>query len=171
MENEFDTPLIIKARAFMIRKHAGQVRKYTGEPYHTHPEEVLAILRRYGYGSNELMSIVALLHDTVEDTDTTFQDLADDFGAEAANGVWWLTDPPLDVGNRAARKARARSRLSNAPFHLQTVKYADGMHNTQSIKAHDVNFWRVYRHEFQDLLAVMNGGDPTMYTDLSEMVK
>ena len=81
---------IAKAKEFAREAHSGQVRKYTGLPYTTHTEEVAQIVDNYN-GSKEMIA-AALLHDTVEDTSVTIQDIEKEFGSGTAMLVKWLTD-------------------------------------------------------------------------------
>lgn len=145
---------------FASNAHAGQVRKYTGEPYITHPLEVATIAATYGVGST--WEMVALLHDTIEDTNTTFEDIHQKFGRDVAAGVWWLTDwtyPAVAKPNRRIRKALDLARLAQAPGHAQTVKVCDLISNTRTIAHHDPKFAKTYLREKSDLLDAMTAAD------------
>jgi (p)ppGpp synthase/HD superfamily hydrolase len=152
------TPSIERAIAFATGAHAGQVRKYTGEPYITHPIAVAKIVATVEH--TEAMLIAAILHDTVEDTPVTIELVEEQFGAEVAELVGWLTDvsQPED-GNRETRKAMDREHSAAAPAAAQTVKVADLIHNTASISQHDANFWKVYRREKELLLNLLTQAD------------
>ncbi len=95
--------LVHKAQVFAIAAHSavGQRRKYTNEPYFVHPAEVARIVAEVP-GSTPEMVAAAWLHDTVEDTGVTYNDIHMNFGPEVAVLVGWLTDvsKPED-GNRA----------------------------------------------------------------------
>jgi (p)ppGpp synthase/HD superfamily hydrolase len=138
--------------------HAGQVRKYTGAPYTDHLAEVAGVVATVD--SSPLTLAVAWLHDTLEDTEATYDDLRDGFGWPVADGVRWLSD--LEQGNRAARKAASRARLAQAPDWVQTIKCADLISNTSSIVHHDLDFARVYLAEKRALLNVMTKADPRL---------
>ena len=144
---------IIHARNWATLYHKGQVRKYTGEPYITHPEAVGALVRAHGLSDTAV--IAALLHDTVEDTSATIEDVEESFGTKVAEYVWYLTKPPGFVGNRATRKALDRDRLSHAPEEVRIIKFFDVMHNAGSIKEHDPEKWEEWRHEMSLLLFAM----------------
>jgi (p)ppGpp synthase/HD superfamily hydrolase len=109
------------------------------------------------------MIAAALLHDVVEDTHVTLDQIEDRFGNEVAELVGWLTDisRPED-GNRRTRKALDRFHSADAPAEAQTIKLADLIHNTISIAEHDPNFWKVYREEKIELLKVLTKGDKTL---------
>lgn len=150
------SPRIDDARAFATWAHAGQVRKYTGEPYVRHVEAVAAAVSALP-GTTEYDVIVALLHDVVEDTSVTYTDVLNRFGPEVVQGVWWLTDTDNKLGNRATRKMIDRSRLSAAPLAIQNIKLCDLIDNTSTIMQHDPEFGERYMGEKYQLLMVMAG--------------
>lgn len=154
-------PLADKAAAFAKEAHSsiGQVRKYTGEPYHEHPYSVAQRVSEV-HGVTDRMLAAAYLHDVLEDTPTTLFTLSDEFGYDVSNDVIWLSDiqTPAD-GNRAERKERERLRLSTAPDYVQTIKLADLIDNAESIITHDPDFARVFVPEMRAILEVMDKGD------------
>jgi len=149
-------PVAISAMQVAFAAHADQKRKYTGDPYTSHLAEVAGIVAA-ATGSDEAVSI-AWLHDTIEDTATSFEDLHGIFGLRIAASVVTLSDLET-VGNRAARKAAARVRLAAAPPMVQTIKVADIISNTSSIVLHDPKFARVYLPECVALLNVLAKAD------------
>ena len=152
------------AEGFATGAHAsvGQVRKYTGEPYISHPRAVAQLVRSVPHTRS--MVCAAWLHDVVEDTGATIDDVREAFGDAVADLVEMLTDVsrPED-GNRAARKALDRAHLAKASPDAKTVKLADLIDNSRSIMAHDPQFARVYLAEKRLLLDVLTEGDPTLY--------
>lgn len=159
-----------RALLFAFRAHAGQERKYTGEPYITHPISVANIVKTVDHTPE--MVAAALLHDTVEDTNVTFEEIRAEFGAEVERLVFWLTDVsrPED-GNRETRKGIDRDHYAEAPPDAQTVKVADMLHNTACISQHDPNFWRVYRREKQLLLDVLHRADAALVEIAREQIR
>lgn len=147
---------------FAAKAHVGQKRKYTGEPYIAHPAAVVALVQSVPHTPE--MIAAAWLHDTVEDTDTTLDDVREAFGDAVADLVEMLTDVsrPED-GNRAARKALDREHIAKASPQAKTIKLADLIDNSRSIMAHDPTFARVYLAEKRLLLDVLTEGDPTLY--------
>lgn len=135
-------------------KHKGQYRKYTGEPYVTHPIAVSELVREHGL--SETAIVAALLHDVVEDTDATLEEVWELFGEEVAEYVWYLTKPPEFVGNRSIRKEHDRNRLAIAPEEVKFIKFYDVVHNAGSIKEHDPKFYESWRHEMQLLFLAMD---------------
>ena len=156
------TTLYDRALAFATTAHAGQVRKYTGEPYITHPVAVAEIVRSVAHTEN--MIAAALLHDVIEDCSVSFGELVNEFGFAVARLVLGLTDQsqPKD-GNRAVRKAIDRQWLADQCAMVQTIKLADMIHNTASISEHDPTFWEVYRKEKQLLLSDLMRGDEALW--------
>jgi (p)ppGpp synthase/HD superfamily hydrolase len=162
-------PLIDKAKELAGKAHEGQFRKYSGMPYIVHPIEVATILQTVPH--TEDMVAAALLHDVVEDTDYTVDDIADLVSPEVAKLVEGLTDvsKPED-GNRAVRKAKDRAFLAEQSAEVQTIKYADIISNTQDIRANDPSFAKVYIEEMKSLLEVMDKGDKTLFEKAKEIV-
>lgn len=155
------------ARMFAIGAHSGvaQVRKYTNEPYWVHPFEVASIVAQVPGATPEMIA-AAWLHDVVEDTGVTLDQIHLVFGADVAELVFWLTDAskPED-GNRAARKAIDRAHIAAAPAEAQTVKLADLISNTKSIVKHDPEFAKVYLEEKRLMLEVMTKGHPALMAE------
>ena len=146
---------------FATAAHSDQKRKYTGDPYINHPIAVAEIVKTVQH--TEAMIAAALLHDVVEDTHVTIDQIEDRFGSEVAELVGWLTDisRPED-GNRRTRKALDRFHSADAPAEAQTIKLADLIHNSISIAEHDPNFWKVYKEEKIELLKVLTKGDKSL---------
>lgn len=162
-------PLIDKAKDLAGKAHEGQFRKYSKMPYIVHPIEVATILQTVPH--TEEMVAAALLHDVVEDTDYTVDDIASLIDPKVAELVEGLTDisKPED-GNRKTRKGIDRQFLSEQSPQVQTIKYADIISNTQDIRANDPNFAKVYLEEMKELLKIMDKGDKTLYQRAMEIV-
>lgn len=164
------TDLITRAQAFAENAHGLQKRKYTDELYIVHPRRVAATVQYYD--GSEAMVAAALLHDVVEDTPTTFDQLQEEFGSEVANLVWWLTDVSLhNPGNRATRKARDRDHLAAAPTEAQTIKIADMIDNTPSIVEFAPGFAPLYMQEKEQLLEVLTRAHPQLLRKANKMVQ
>lgn len=144
------------AEAFAKFKHKDQKRKYTGQPYVYHCQEVAYTIRNLDLDDDEDMICAALLHDTVEDTDTSFEEIEKYFGTEVRELVYWLTDisKPED-GNRAERKRIDREHTWQAPLEAQIIKCADLISNTSTICAYDPDFAKIYLQEKRLLLSGM----------------
>ncbi|MFA6361541.1 MAG: HD domain-containing protein, partial [Candidatus Shapirobacteria bacterium] len=87
---EFESDRLVSAYNFAQKSHEGQFRK-SGEPYFTHCVEVFNILKNEWGVKDEDCLIAALLHDTVEDTDITPEQLKSEFGNEIAELVSGVT--------------------------------------------------------------------------------
>ena len=164
-----DTPMINKAKMLAGKAHEGQFRKYSGMPYIVHPIEVATIVQTVDH-SDEMIA-AALLHDVVEDTDYTVEDIAKEVSPAVAELVEGLTDvsSPQD-GNRAVRKTKDRDHLAKQNAEVQTIKLADVISNSQDIKANDPKFAKVYIEEMKALLEVLTKGDKTLYAKAKEIV-
>lgn len=151
-----------RALAFAQKAHGNQKRRYTGEPYWTHLIEVAELVAATP-GATEAMVATALLHDVVEDTDVTLDEIRDTFGPTIAYYVQLLTDPPLAYGNRAKRKAHVIEKMRVAPAAVKTIKLADMLANTSTIDKHDPDFAKVYLEEKRALLPSLKGGDEALH--------
>lgn len=161
--------MIAVAKLFAKWAHRKQVRKYTGEPYFAHLEEVANILQTVPHTREMLMA--AYLHDTVEDTWVKPWMIRIIFGTQVAVLVESLTDVsrPED-GNRAVRKEIDRKHTAGSSHQAKTVKLADLISNSSSITTHDHKFAKVYMAEKELLLGVLVEGDPTLYARAAKIV-
>jgi (p)ppGpp synthase/HD superfamily hydrolase len=153
--------IVDRAELFARAAHGaiGQIRKYTGEAYVTHPIRVMGLVKTVLKDPDALAA--ALLHDVIEDTELTKEDILTEFGPRVAEMVVALSDPPKVEGgpNRKARKALDRDRLSKASASVQTIKVADMIDNTESIVAHDPKLAKIYLEEKRLLLDVLTKAD------------
>lgn len=148
MSNEYldwkHDDLIDRAYAFANEKHMGQLRKYTGEPYIVHPVSVSTKIAYHMSNIEPLFAfspldvatfqVVALLHDTVEDTDATFYEIEEKFGIYIRNIVYWLTNiSKPEMGNRAYRKKMDLQHILQAPIEAMCLKMADVIDNCKDI--------------------------------------
>lgn len=149
--------IVEKAQMFAAGAHAGvgQKRKYTGEDYIHHPVAVAEIVRRSG-GTDEMIA-AAMLHDTIEDTQVTFDHIFNLFGDRVAEMVDALSNKaqPED-GNREARFfINVRALRERLDMQSRVIKLADLIHNTQSITRHDQKFAAQYLAEKAFMLRVL----------------
>ena len=150
-----------RALEFATKAHEGQERKYSGAPYIIHPVAVSKIVATVKHTPEMLAA--AYLHDVVEDTDVTINDIEQEFGDVVANLVYWLTDisKPED-GNRATRKAIDAQHYAKGPADAQTIKIADLIDNSLDIYKNDPNFWKVYKQEKLKILDLLVDADPVL---------
>lgn len=128
--------LIAQAWSYAKRMHEGQMRQ-SGEPYFTHPAAVAAILTEMRL--DDATIITALLHDTIEDTRSTWADIAGLFGREIADlvdGVTKLTNLQLSgAHSKQAENFRKLFMAMSRDLRVILVKLADRLHNMRTIKS------------------------------------
>lgn len=164
------TDLAARARAFASERHAGQVRKYTGEPYIVHVEGVVQLVASAPH--TEQMLAGAWLHDVVEDTDTTLDEIEAEFGTDVASYVRMLTKAShANDGLRRHREAIDRAHLAQACPAAKTIKLADIIENGASIATRAPRFARVYLMEKRSQLEVLMEGDPVLYAQARNVVE
>ena len=156
--------LVDRARVYATEAHQriNHRRKYNNEPYHVHLSAVAKLVA--SVTGDEEMVAAAWLHDTVEDTQATLEDVESEFGVQVAEIVEELTDvsKPGD-GNRVQRKQIDRVHLAQASKRAKTVKLADLIDNCKDITRHDPRFAQVYLAEMNSLLDVLQGGNEQLY--------
>ncbi|AMG57017.1 HD domain-containing protein [Pantoea vagans] len=161
-----------QARRFATEAHAdaGQRRKYTDEPYIVHPAAVVELVRSVTH--DDAMLAAAWLHDTVEDTSATQEDIETHFGARVASLVEMLTDStPTAAKNRAARKLAHFRHTASASPEAQTIKLADIIDNTRAIVRFDPDFARVYLVEKQIQIGLLTEGDAQLWQQASTIIE
>ncbi|CAK0803934.1 unnamed protein product [Prorocentrum cordatum] len=136
---------LLSTMVFAAKKHRRDVRKDPGgTPYIAHPLAVSRILTEVGIRDVSVLQ-VALLHDTLEDTDTTFAELQANFGVEVARAVESLTDD--DSLRPATRKLAQLRGVSALPLKAKLVRIADKLHNVWDILRHGIPGWSERRVE------------------------
>ncbi|RSD29058.1 HD domain-containing protein [Mesobacillus subterraneus] len=123
--------LIEKALQIAAAAHEGQYRKNTKIPYIAHPVAVGMILQKAGY-SDDLVA-AGILHDTVEDTGLTMEDIEREFGRNIAEIVAGCSEPDKSL-SWEDRKEHTIEFLRNAPEEIRVVACADKLHNIRSIR-------------------------------------
>lgn len=171
--SEEDIALVLRALAFAAEKHRSQKRKGRGQsPYINHLIDVAQLLWELG-GVRDIATIVAgILHDTLEDTDTTAQELAALFGGSISSVVQEVTDDKslpqpvrkrLQIEHAAGLSARAR-----------LVKIADKISNITDIMNAPPKGWsarrrREYVEWGQDVIARIRGTNESMEQHFDEL--
>lgn len=129
-----NSELLTKAYSYAMEKHKHQVRD-SGEPYFSHPIEVAVILTCLRVDESTIA--VALLHDTIEDTTATRQEIEGLFGTEIADLVEGLTNlKKLDLISKKAIQAENLRKLLLAiakDIRVLLVKLADRLHNMRTL--------------------------------------
>jgi guanosine-3',5'-bis(diphosphate) 3'-pyrophosphohydrolase len=127
-----DAPVLRRAAGFAAWKHKGQMRKGEGEiPYIHHPIEVTAILAEVGGVTDVDVLQAALLHDTIEDTETDRDELETHFGSRVCAIVLEVSDDTsLD---KAVRKAKQVEHAAHLSSEAQSLKLADKISNVYDV--------------------------------------
>jgi guanosine-3',5'-bis(diphosphate) 3'-pyrophosphohydrolase len=131
---------LLEAASFAAKKHTGQKRKGAdGEPYINHPLEVASLLANVGKVEDYDVLIAALLHDTVEDTGVTSEELTELFGEKVSGYVSEVTD------DKSLPKAeRKQLQIEHAP-HLsdgaKQIKLADKISNIRDVTENPPHDW------------------------------
>ena len=130
-----DTELLDRAIVFAVRAHAGTERRGKGFPYIVHPMEAVEIVATMT--SDQELLAAAALHDTVEDTDVTIEQIRTEFGDRVASLVAAESDEPHQsrdcIENWRARKQAAIDRLSSGSRDAKMVALGDKLSNMRAI--------------------------------------
>lgn len=121
---------IKRAHSFALERHSGQYRKFTNEPYIRHPEQVVCILAMY-LGDVDLLT-AAMLHDVVEDTHTTIQEVYSVFGDRVGNLVEELTTDSRQK-RLLGKKIYMVNHINSLSEDAFTIKIADRLHNVMGL--------------------------------------
>lgn len=160
---------ILKAIKVATKAHNGQLRKYTNEPYITHPFAVAGLVSSVTVNTDMIAS--AILHDVVEDTDVELKFIYNAFGSKISGMVEDLTDiSKLEDGNRKVRKEIDRQHIAEASENSQTIKLADLVDNSKTIVPLDQGFARIYMAEKRELLKVLKKGDTFLWNLANSIV-
>jgi GTP pyrophosphokinase len=185
-----DVSLIRKAWDFCVKHHAGQVRA-SGEPYVIHPLEVAEVLAEMKLDSTAIAA--GLLHDAVEDTPATSEEIDAEFGDQVAHIVEGVTKiDKIQFANREDRQAENVRKMLLAmvsDVRVVLIKLADRLHNMRTLEhlkpdrqeaiaretqeiyaplAHRLGMGKV-RGELEDL--AFRYTDPVSYEQLAEQVE
>ena len=165
--------------AFARQAHGDQQRKYEPGPYIIHLVRVKNFCLEYI--KDEVIAAAALLHDVLEDTPVTKQELleylqtvAGDRSKKILDLVVELTDVYTKNNypqwNRRKRKAKETERLSQTSAEAQTIKYADILDNSMTISKGAGDFAGVYLSEAKNLIRAMQKGNPALRSRVLETV-
>jgi len=141
------------ALAYAAIKHKGQTRS-GGDPYITHPARVAQYIKQYKQ-SHQLDALIsaAYLHDTIEDTDTTHEDLKKMFGGLVASLVKELTSDTEEISRVGKAEYLSRKMAGMSSWAL-VIKLADRLDNVQDIATAKTPEWRrKYKQETETVLS------------------
>jgi (p)ppGpp synthase/HD superfamily hydrolase len=174
MTSNWSQELYLQAYRFAAVAHKHQLYPGTDLPYLMHLSfvsmEVLGVLSVESGYDGDLAVQCALLHDTIEDTEATYEQLASKFGIKVAAGVLALTK------NKAVEKSQQLTdslhRIRSQPPEISIVKLADRITNLQSPPAH----WTKakisrYRQEAIEIHTALAGASPYLSLRLAEKIE
>jgi GTP diphosphokinase / guanosine-3',5'-bis(diphosphate) 3'-diphosphatase len=139
-----DLGLIFRALRFAADKHRFQRRKDPERsPYINHPIDLANVLVDEAAVTDKVVLVAAILHDTVEDTDTTIDEITAAFGAEVSEVVAEVTDDKSLP--KAERKRLQEVHAPQVSFRAQQLKLADKIANLRDIAARPPEGWSLER--------------------------
>ncbi len=148
---EIKMNIVQKAINFAAVAHRNQTRKATDIPYISHPFAVGILLQKEKCSDSVIAA--GILHDTLEDTDTNYETLAEQFGEHIANLVRAASEPDKTLPWRV-RKQHTIDMLKNLSIEEIQVITADKLHNLQSIKEDRKTIgemvWERFNHGMKD---------------------
>jgi guanosine-3',5'-bis(diphosphate) 3'-pyrophosphohydrolase len=172
--NDDSRPLVERAYQIAAKAHEGQWRDgRDNAPYITHPLRVALILaEEIGRTDGDLLAI-ALLHDTLEDTNLFIEDLRDAVGADIANGVELLTKEEVPQGQKEARDSAYYSNIINGGANVRLVKCADRLDNLRGLQTlNNPPRWEKYINETRThILPIAQMTDAVLYQKLVEIIE
>ena len=129
-----DEDALNRAYVFAMKKHGAQLRA-SGDPYYSHPVEVAGILTKFKLDCSSI--IAGLLHDTVEDTDTSIEEIKNLFGEQVAQIVDGVTKLAM-IEQKSANKKQAENfrkllLAMSEDIRVLLIKLADRLHNMRTL--------------------------------------
>ena len=172
---EFDIALLLKAARFSAEKHRSQRRKgEDASPYINHPLEVADLLANTGGVMDVQALVAAILHDTIEDTRTTFEEVLALFGEDVRAIVEELTDDKkLPKPERKRLQVEHATHLSNA---AKPIKIADKICNIRDVTHDPPPDWSIERRReylqwAEKVVAGCRGSNPALEQKFDEALR
>lgn len=168
------TGLLLKALRFAAEKHSDQRRKDSkASPYINHPIQVAEILWRVGDIRDTTLLVASLLHDTIEDTGTTPDEIEANFGADVLALVLEVTDD-----KSLPKQARKELQVEHAPHktrNAKLLKIADKISNVQDVLASPPTDWSLARRQeyllwTEKVVAGLRGVDAKLEAQYDELL-
>jgi guanosine-3',5'-bis(diphosphate) 3'-pyrophosphohydrolase len=133
---------VLEALAFSAARHRHQKRKgKLASPYINHPIDVALVIVREGGITTAPVLTAALLHDTIEDTDTTHDELTERFGHEVANIVLEVSDDPRL--SKAEQRRRQELGAASLSYGAKLVRIADKISNVRDLVDDPPSTWSI----------------------------
>jgi guanosine-3',5'-bis(diphosphate) 3'-pyrophosphohydrolase len=171
----FESKILLKAMAFAADKHRFQKRKDTeGTPYINHPINVALTLSELGGETDLDLLVAAVLHDTIEDTQTTPEEIRQQFGQIVLDIVMEVTDD-----KSLPKEERKKLQVLNASKKSEParkLKLADKICNVTDIILHPPNNWSVerklhYLEWAEQVLAGLTGTSAILESKLTDQIR
>jgi len=169
----WDQDTYLKTYCFAAEAHKGQLVPGTEISYLMHLSlvtmEVVAALRHEPDRNEDLAVQCALLHDVIEDTKVTYEQVRDAFGSGVADGVLSLTK--TDAIEKSARMADSLNRIRQQPREVWMVKLADRITNLQPPPPYWTTEKRAaYREEAREILSSLGEASPFLAQRLQKKI-
>jgi guanosine-3',5'-bis(diphosphate) 3'-pyrophosphohydrolase len=151
-----EATMTVKAKRFAEQKHEGQFRKFDGAPYVVHPKRVAEIVSQYK-SSKEINSLIsaALLHDTLEDTDTSYEELQKEFGTLVASLVLELSSDKNEMKKYGGKTEYLIHKTSNMTSWALVIKLADRLDNVSDFDIASPSFVKKYKAQTIQILKAL----------------
>jgi (p)ppGpp synthase/HD superfamily hydrolase len=142
------------ARKYAKEKHKDQIRKFDGKPYIVHPIRVSYLIKKFkGQSKNiEALRIIALLHDTLEDTNTTFLEIKEIFGNLIASVVKELTSDK-DKIKLIGKAEYLKNKMKDMTDYSLVLKLVDRLDNVSDFPLAPSEFVQKYKNETQEIIS------------------
>ena len=166
----------IKAWKFAAHAHNGQLAPGTDIPYINHignvaMEAMAAIAHGKDIENPDLLVQCALLHDVIEDTEHTYEEIKEEFGVEVANGVLALTKDNKNIASRTGQMEDSIERIRQQPKEVWMVKLSDRITNLQPPPKHwDKEKIQTYRNEAILILEKLGEANPYLAERLKNKI-
>jgi len=150
---------IEKSKEFAEKAHAGVNRKFSGEPYVEHPKRVAEIVKLYKKDSHALGHLISAshLHDTIEDTNTTVEDLKELFHGLVVSLVQELTSDKEKIKEMGKTEYLSHKMINMSSWAL-VIKLADRLDNVSDLKTSSPKFREKYVPETKTILNNLKKG-------------
>lgn len=149
-------------------KHGSQIRKFTGEPYYTHSIKVAEIVKEYTNDENLIST--SLLHDTVEDTDATIEEIENLFNMKIALLVAELTSSNFTIKEMGKAKYLI-NKMNNMSDEALLIKLADRLDNVSGLHLAPEKFIERYKRETIEILDGLNRDLNDNHKDLIKKIR
>jgi GTP diphosphokinase / guanosine-3',5'-bis(diphosphate) 3'-diphosphatase len=174
MTDIYQLDAILDAAIFAAQKHQGHIRKdERASPYITHPLAVARAINKIGKINDPTLLIAAILHDTIEDTNTTEAEIQERFGKEILSIVLEVTDDKSQ--NKMARKQQQVIHAPDLTRGAKIIKLADKLTNCLDILHTPPKDWSLNRRQeyiqwAADVVAQIRGTNPPLEAAFDEML-